>query len=808
MHPRIPLRLAAVTAAGALLLIGATQAPGEASSAAVSATTLRVNTQTNPIGLGDASPELSWRLTGGRQTAYEIRVASSAAQLEDPDLWDSGKVASSNTSNIAYAGAPLSSRQSVAWEVRVWDGSGAAGEWSAPASWEMGLLSNADWSAKWIENPDYTYATADVPNPLPVFAKPFEASGSVAKARLYMTGLGQYAAKLNGEAVGDAVLEPGQTSYFAEVDYRTYDVTSMLRQGQNLLGVETGSGAYQRVRTGGRYFFQNNPAPVYGSPKTIAQLEITYANGSKQTIASDTSWRTRLGGTTFSSWWSGEDYDARRQPTDWTAAGTLNGSSWRDARLATLTADTTPTETTPLIADQRPPVTVAREAHPVAIRPITRAALNTTLVAPSSAGDTIVKLASISGLNPGDAFTVDGEARKVAAVGTAAGAGTTVFAPAAAGDSNVKVGSVTGFIAGQQALVDNEVVTVNTVGTAGTATTLSAAAGAGATNLRVASVNNLAVGDTLLIGQQSVLITSVGTAGANGTGVGINPGLSGAQASGTAVRDTSKPGTGLTLAQPLASAHGVGAAARGLGTGVILDSPLGAVHAAGAATTSAPAPTYVLDFGKNLSGLPKITSSGPAGTTVTLIPAEVVNADGTLNIGSTGASATNQILYRYTFAGGGTETWHAQFTYNGFRYLQVTGLPSAPTADNVTVLVTHASNRETATFTTSDDTINSIWAITKQALENNMQSVLTDCPDREKGPYTGDNLHNIDTELTLFDMQAYQGQMVNNMRTAQRPVPANGQFPGLIANIAPSITSCRRRRLGPGSWTSPTGAAP
>ncbi len=66
-----------------------------------------------------------------------------------------------------------------------------------------------------------------------------------------------------------------------------------------------------------------------------------------------------------------------------------------------------------------------------------------------------------------------------------------------------------------------------------------------------------------------------------------------------------------------------------------------------------------------------------------------------------------------------------------------------------------------------------------------MQSVLTDCPDREKGPYTGDNLHNIDTELTLFDMQAYQGQLVNNMRTAQRPVPFDGQFPGMIANIAP-----------------------
>ena len=99
-------RAVAAAAAVAMLLVGATQAPGEAGSAAVSATTLRVNTQTNPIGLGDASPELSWRLTGGRQTAYEIRVASSVAQLENPDLWDSGKVTSSETSNIAYGGAP------------------------------------------------------------------------------------------------------------------------------------------------------------------------------------------------------------------------------------------------------------------------------------------------------------------------------------------------------------------------------------------------------------------------------------------------------------------------------------------------------------------------------------------------------------------------------------------------------------------------------------------------------------------------------------------------------------------------------
>ena len=163
------------------------------------------------------------------------------------------------------------------------------------------------------------------------------------------------------------------------------------------------------------------------------------------------------------------------------------------------------------------------------------------------------------------------------------------------------------------------------------------------------------------------------------------------------------------------------------------------------------------------------------------------NADGTINVASTGARPNRLIAYRYTLSGDGRETWHSQFTYNGFRYLQVSGLMEEPSARSVTVLVTHAANRETASFESSSELLNAIHDITKLALENNMQSVLTDCPDREKGPYTGDNLHNIDTELTLFDMQAYQTQLVANMRTAQRPTPFINEFPGRIANIAPEF---------------------
>jgi Bacterial alpha-L-rhamnosidase 6 hairpin glycosidase domain/Alpha-L-rhamnosidase N-terminal domain/Bacterial alpha-L-rhamnosidase concanavalin-like domain/Bacterial alpha-L-rhamnosidase C-terminal domain len=722
----------------------------------VVATALRVDALTDPIGLGDASPTLSWSLradershsSATRQTAYQIRVASSPWRLGHSDLWDSGKVLSGETRNIGYGGAPLQAREDAVWQVRVWDGWGRPGRWSAPAVWEMGLLSASDWSAKWIEDSGYTYATNGVPNPLPIFGKSFDAGRRIVKARLYATGLGQYAATLNGSPVTNAVLEPGQTSYWAEVDYRTYDVTRLLRFGSNVLGIETGSGVYQQADSTpmGRYMFQPGNNVVFGAPKVIAQLEITYADGSRQTIATDPSWLTRLGATTFSSWWGGEDYDAQRMPVNWTgSAANLSGPDWRPAGIASLNSSTIPRDTTPLVADPRPPVTVVREAHPTSINQVTPPADNTTLVAPVQAGSTNVRLASVTNLYPGDTINIDTagamESRKVTAVGTAAGPATTLAAPAAAGDTNIKVTSV------------------------------GRACNPGGS---CAGTTSFIVGQTLLVdsgsGQEAVTVTSVGTAGATGSGVTFTPALTAAHAAGTTIRDS--------------------------GTGVTVTPALGASHADGTAAVSLPGPTYVLDFGANLSGLAKISGSAPAGTTVTMIPAEEVNPDGTINVSSTGASPTSQILYHYTFSGHGFETWRSQFTYNGFQYLEVRGLPSKPTPDTITLLVTHASNRHTAWFTSSSSMLNTIYQITERALENNMQSVLTDCPDREKGPYTGDNVQDIQTDLTLFDMQAYEAQLVANMRTSQRPTPLSSDSPGLIANIAPEFHVVPPRLFG------------
>ena len=730
---RWQVALAAAVALGAVAGMPAAAIPA---GSARGVTDLRVDTLTNPIGLGDLNPRLSWT-PAVTQTGYEIRVASTAARLDHPDLWDSGRVESSATNEISYGGGPLRSREAAVWDVRVWDEHGRASAWSAPATFEMGLLNQSDWSARWIQDPDYTYATNGVPNPLPIFATSFHAAHRVAKARLYITGLGQYAARLNGSPVSDAVLEPGQTSYWSEVDYRTYDVTRLVRSGQNVLGVETGSGAYQQADSTpmGRYMFQPRNNVVFGAPKVIAQLEITYADGAKQTIASNTTWRTELGPTTFSSWWGGEDYDARRIPADWTASGrNLSGPGWVHAGLVDLTSSTIPSATTPLVANPRPPVTVVDEAHPTTITPVTPPADTTTLVAPADIGATNVKLAGVTNLYPGDTIDVGAgagmESRTVTAVGTAAGPATTLAAPAAAGDTDIKVTSV------------------------------GSACNAGGS---CTGTTSFVIGQPLLIdtgaGQQAVTVTQVGTAGATGTGVTFTPALSAAHAAGTSLRDA--------------------------GTGVTVTPALRLRHTDGVAVTSVPGPTYVLGFAANLAGLPKITGTAPAGTTVTMIPAEQADPDGTIDIGSTGASPTSQILYRYTFGGHGAQTWHAQFTYDGLQYLEVRGLPGKPTRDTVTLLVTHAANRKTASFSSSSDMLDTIYAITQRALENNMQSVLTDCPDREKGPYTGDNVQDVQTDLTLFDMEAYESQLVANMRTSQRPTPLSSQSPGLIANIAP-----------------------
>lgn len=293
----------------------------------------------DPSVIDTRHPRLSWinmAGTGKRgqyQTAYQIRVASSADKLNkgNADLWDSGKTKSDRSFLVRYEGKPLQSRQECWWQVRVWDAKGKVSGWSKPAYWHMGLLDASDWKARWIGAPwqgeEATAKSADktLP-PAPLFRKDFTVSKSIASAKVYISGLGYFELYVNGKKVGNDVLVPNQTNYGKRDDldvtrvtlddnfrgynvlYLCYDLKEMLKQGKNALGCLLGNGFYNAALSW---------TMPYGSPRMIAQLHLVYADGSEETIVSDTSWKVSRSAIVADGIYQGEHYDARLEQPDW-----------------------------------------------------------------------------------------------------------------------------------------------------------------------------------------------------------------------------------------------------------------------------------------------------------------------------------------------------------------------------------------------------------------------------------------------------------------------------------------------------------
>ena len=228
----------------------------------------------HPIGIDTECPTLSWNCQGGQQqTAYQICAEEDTGNL----LWDSGKVKSDAMRN-RWGGAPVPPKTKVLWKVRLWNENDTAGDWSE-ACFETGI---GTWSAKWITG-DYPVNKKER-YPVDCFRKVFH-TADVKKARLYITACGLYEANLNGQRVGNFVRAPGITDYRKRVQYQTYNVTALLQDGENALTVQLADGWYRG--SCGAWGLKNQ----YGTEtKLLAQLELTRADGSVQTIATDESW--------------------------------------------------------------------------------------------------------------------------------------------------------------------------------------------------------------------------------------------------------------------------------------------------------------------------------------------------------------------------------------------------------------------------------------------------------------------------------------------------------------------------------------
>ena len=353
----------------AVALIVTSAHSSENSSSALKLSRLRCEYRNQPLGIDHPVPRLSWVLEsserGQKQGAYRILVARTEESLKAAhgDLWDSGKVDSSQSVCVEYKGKPLQSGQRCYWKVKVWPaGSDTATSWSAPTFWEMGLVKASDWQGQWIgdgkalPDNDNAYFADD---PAPIFRKHFTLYKPVRAARLYISALGYYQASLNGALVGDHKLDPLWTYPHKRVFYSTYDVTGQLSKGANCLGVMLGNGWYNPLplRMWGRYNLRDTLQ--VGRPQFIAQLNIEYADGSRESVVSDNSWKWTEGPILRNSIYLGEKVDARKSVQNWDKPG-LDVSKWTAVKLC-------PAPEGPLQSQPLPAIKVTKKIHPVKI---------------------------------------------------------------------------------------------------------------------------------------------------------------------------------------------------------------------------------------------------------------------------------------------------------------------------------------------------------------------------------------------------------------------------------------------------------
>lgn len=280
----------------------------------------------NPLGIDIALPRFGWTFNvAGRdqiQTAYEIIVSDNLKDIQQGNgsTWSTGKILSAQNIQVEYAGNALQSFTKYYWRVRTYDQQNEASEWSEVNSFETAMLQQSDWKAKWIsdgsKNPerDEDYFKEDR---MPLFRKEFAAGKKITAARLYISGVGYYEAYLNGKRISDHVLDPGFTTYGKQVLYAVYDVTALLKKGNNVAGIMLGSGWWNPlpIKFFGRWDLREYQQT--GRPCVKAEFHVIYSDGSQETLATDESWQTAPGPVLHNNVYLGEKYDARLEQKNW-----------------------------------------------------------------------------------------------------------------------------------------------------------------------------------------------------------------------------------------------------------------------------------------------------------------------------------------------------------------------------------------------------------------------------------------------------------------------------------------------------------
>lgn len=300
------------------------------------------NGKNDPLNILPYDINFSWKIESKKlnvsQIAYRYVISSSEEMLKKGiyDIYDSGKINSNNSIFITYNGPKLKSVNEYYWKVKVWsniDGSC----WSDIQKFRTCPVEEKDWNyAKWIGYDSLSTNDCVVPyihntqkrnkkinkNISPIFRKSFNIDKKIQKAYIDISGLGHYDLIINGEKKDNIFLSPGWTFYDKTVLFNSYDITSTIKEGENVICIYVGNGFYNIPED--RYF---KITGAFGNPKMICNLNIKYDDGTIKNISSDESWKALPSPITFNSIYGGEDYDARLEINE------IHSSKFNDKHL-------------------------------------------------------------------------------------------------------------------------------------------------------------------------------------------------------------------------------------------------------------------------------------------------------------------------------------------------------------------------------------------------------------------------------------------------------------------------------------------
>jgi len=704
---------------------------------------LRVDNQKTPLGIDDPAPHFSWQLhdpaRGAMQTAYVVQVASSAGRLEtdDADIWTSGRMESSESINIPYAGPALKPSTRYFWRVKLWSASGRLYNASPTTWWETGLMagrkeeseqeSASAWQAQWIgyETPEESavrhapsvwIANPDAKTPAvgngPEQRFDYRTTISLAKpvkfAALYTTGQDTVAAWINGaQVLSESALPP-----YKQLPWKKFvraDVTKQLTAGANTIAIQTL-----------HYVVNPNGMATDDAPPLIATLVVEYGDSSWATFASALAWKTAIHAA---SDWQQKNFD---------------DSGWK----------------------------TATEWHPLSPR------RSESLGIPWDSD-------SVKALRHG--FTVDKPIRSARLYATALGDYEMFLNGKRVGDEVL----APGWTDYRERVVYQTYDVTDQIANGKNVIGALLAPGWYETPLEwFQQPNNYGLTPPALRAQLRIEHTdgSVEWIATDASWAARVSEILSSELYDGETQDARRKLPGWTAANSSTSGWDQAAMIQPAPVKIVAQDfpPIRVERTLDAKSLIEPKPgVWVYDFDQNFSGVERLRVNGPAGTGVRMRFAEVLNPDGTIyteNLRT--AKATDHFILN----GKGDEEFTPQFTFHGFRYAEVTGLPSAPNKNEVTGLVLHTDAPFTVKLTTGSPMINQLWSNILWGQRSNFVGVPTDCPQRdERLGWMGDAQVFWRAASYNMDLAAFSRKFAADMRGTQVGTPFYGIFsPGTV----------------------------